>query len=96
MDKELVIKEKESLIRDLDEANKELTKSVINYRLTQSTLWLETDFEEKIGKKRPTVDEKKAYVTNHSLVHKEQYEIAKNNREIILMKIRLCEDKLAL
>ena len=86
---------KESLIKDLDEANKELTKSLVNYRLTQSTLWLETDFEEKIGK-RPTVDVKKAYVTNHSLVHKEQYEIAKNNREIILMKIRLCEDKLAL
>ncbi|MBP5421706.1 MAG: hypothetical protein J6Y78_04590 [Paludibacteraceae bacterium] len=96
MDKELVIKEKESLINDLKESNDELVKAMMNYRLIQSQLWLETDFEEKIGKKRPTVDEKKAYVNAHSIIHKEQYEIAKNNREIILFKIKLCEDKLAL
>lgn len=96
MDKELVIKEKESLIKDLEESNKELVKAIINYRLTQSKFWLETDFEEKIGKKRPTVDEKKAYVNAHTLKHKELFENAKNNREIILFKIKLCEDKLAL
>ena len=96
MDKELVIKEKESLINDLKESYDELVKAMMNYRLIQSQLWLETDFEEKIGKKRPTVDEKKAYVNAHSIIHKEQYEIANNNREIILFKIKLCEDKLAL
>ena len=94
MDKELVIKEKESLINELDECNKELLEATLNYRRIQSDLWLNTDFEEKIGKKRPTVDEKKAYVNNHSLLHKEQRDKAYNNREIILQKIKLCEDKL--
>lgn len=94
MDKELIIKEKESLIDDLDKCNRELLEATLNYRLIQSQLWLETDFEEKIGKKRPTVDEKKAYVNAHSIVHKEQRDMAYNNREIILLKIRLCEDKL--
>ena len=84
------------MINDLKESNDELVKAMMNYRLIQSQLWLETDFEEKIGKKRPTVDEKKAYVNAHSIIHKEQYEIANNNREIILFKIKLCEDKLAL
>ena len=96
MDKELVIKEKESLINELDECNKELLEATLNYRRVQSDLWLNTDFEMKLNSKRPTVDEKKAYVNNHSLLHKEQKDKAYNNREIILQKIRLCEDKLAL
>lgn len=94
MDAMSVIGEKEVLIDELGKANKELVTATITYKEVQSGLWLNTDFESELGKKRPTVDEKKAYVSYHSLEHRKQREIAEYNKELILAKIKLCDDKL--
>ena len=94
MDAMSVIDDKEVLIGELDKANKELVTATINYKELQSELWLNTNFEEELGKKRPTVDEKKAYVSYHSLDERKQREMAEYNKELILAKIKLCDDKL--
>lgn len=94
MDKVDVINEKVALINDLADLNSQLLKATINYKVQQSKLWLETDFEEELGKKRPTVDEKKAYITKHSLLLREQRDTLINDKEVLLKKIEICDDKL--
>lgn len=89
-----VIKQKEAVIDELNEVNKELLQAIINYKQIKARLWLDTDFEEVLDKKRPTVDEKKAYVTAHSLVHFEQREKVKYQKEILLKQLDLCDSKL--
>lgn len=96
MDKELVIREKEALIDELERVNKELLVATTNYKVVQNTAWLEVDFAEVLGKARPTVDEKKAYVSSVSINHRDQRDKLKLEKEIILQKIDLCGDKLAL
>ena len=96
MDKERVkvIEEKEKLINELKEASNELLVATIQYKRMQNHLWLDTDFEKELGKKRPTVDEKKAYVSLHSLEYREQKEIAEYNCDFIRNMIELSGDKL--
>lgn len=89
-----VISEKENWIKELAKANEELVSATVNYKMVQAELWLDTDFEEVLDKKRPTVDEKKAYVSLHSLGHRKQRELAQYNREHILKMIDLCDDKM--
>ena len=89
-----IIKEKEALINDLDDLNNQLLKATMNYKLKQSELWLETDFGTILNKSRPTVDEKKAYVFEHSMVLREQRDTLVNAKEVLLKKIELCDDKL--
>ena len=89
-----VIDEKTKWIKDLEKCNKELFIATSQYKEVQAKLWLDTDFEEELGKKRPTVDEKKAYVTLHSLEHRDQRDLCRYNKEYILKMIDLCDDKL--
>lgn len=89
-----VIKEKEALIKDLVDLNSQLLVATLNYKMQQSELWLETDFETILNKSRPTVDEKKAYITKHSIVLREQKDTLANAKEVLLKKIELCDDKL--
>ena len=88
-----IIDEKEKWINELKSVNQELFIATSEYKEVQSKLWLNTDFEEVLGKKRPTVDEKKAYVTLHSLEHRDQRDLARYNKEYILKMIELCDDK---
>ena len=61
----------------------------IEYKKAEAKLMLETDFEEALGKKRPTVAEKEAYVYLQLVELKKEYddcyyelEEAKRNYEI--------------
>ena len=89
-----VIKEKEALINELNDLNSQLLVATLSYKMQQSELWLETEFEEVLNKKRPTVDEKKAYITKHSMVLREQRDTLVNAKEVLLKKIELCDNKL--
>ena len=89
-----VLDKKEQLIGELEQVNKELLNATIQYKEIQSNLWLDTDFGEVLQKGRPTVDEKKAYVTLHSLEYREKRESAIYKKEVLLKAIELCDDKL--
>ncbi len=89
-----VIEEKEQLINQLSEIRAELLSATIDYRKVQNGLWLNTDFAEAIGRSRPTVDEKKAYISEHSLTQKLVKEELYNKVQYLLLKIELCNDKL--
>lgn len=88
-----VFNEKEKWINELKSVNQELFIATSQYKEIQAKLWLNTDFESELGKKRVTVDEKKAYVTLHSLEHRDQRDLARYNKEYILKMIELCDDK---
>lgn len=89
-----IIEEKEKWIKELKKCNSELLNATSDYKGFQARLWLETDFEEVLNKKRPTVDEKKAYVTSKTLPHRDLRDIALYNKEYVLKMIDLCDDKL--
>lgn len=96
MDKLKVIDEKGRLIEELQRINKELLSATISYKTVQNIAWLETDFSEALEKSRPTVDEKKAYVSNLTINHKKKRDELQLEKEIILLNIELCGDKLNL
>lgn len=54
-------------LEDLESTYKDYVSANINYIQKKSELWLDTDFATVLGSKRPTVDEKKAYVNKESL-----------------------------
>lgn len=89
-----VINEKENLINELNEVNKKLLESTINYNQVKSKLWLDTDFNDVLGQSRPTVDQKKAYVSLNSLEEKQIKEQLQYTKEHLLKMIDLCDDKL--
>ena len=89
-----IIDEKEKWIDELKRCNSNLLTATSQYKEVQAKLWLETNFEEVLNKKRPTVDEKKAYVTSKSLAYKDLRDVAVYNKEYILKMIELCDDKL--
>ena len=67
-----------SVIEDLQKASKDIIDLTLDYsakklllKEKEAKLMLETDFEEVLGKKRPTVDEKKSYITLNTLKDKE-------------------------
>lgn len=58
-----------TIFEDLYKLNQTIVETSIDYSVkkielkkTEAKLLLETDFEEKLGKKRPTVGEKEAYI----------------------------------
>ena len=89
-----VINEKEDFIKELDGVNKKLLEATINYKQVQAKLWLDTDFNEALNQSRPTVDQKKAYVTLNSLEEKQVKEHLQYTKEYLLKMIDLCDDKL--
>ena len=92
-----------SLVEELKEISAaifdlSITYSVkkIEYKKQESKLLLETDFEEVLGKKRPTVAEKEAYVFLQLEELKKEYddcyyelEDMKRNYEIKKMELRV-------
>ena len=67
-----------SVIEELQKASEDIIMLTLDYsakklllKEKEAKLMLETDFEEVLGKKRPTVDEKKAYITLNTLKDKE-------------------------
>ena len=67
-----------SVIEELQQASEDIIELTLDYsakklllKEKEAKLMLETDFEEVLGKKRPTVDEKKSYITLHTLKDKE-------------------------
>jgi hypothetical protein len=69
---------KMTVIEDLQQASEDIINLTLDYsakklllKEKEAKLMLETDFEEVLGKKRPTVDEKKSYITLNTLKDKE-------------------------
>ena len=69
---------KMSVIEELQQASEDIIELTLDYsakklllKEKEAKLMLETDFEEVLGKKRPTVDEKKSYITLNTLKDKE-------------------------
>ena len=67
-----------SVIEELKQASEDIIELTLDYsakklllKEKEAKLMLETDFEEVLGKKRPTVDEKKSYITLNTLKDKE-------------------------
>lgn len=67
-----------TVIEELQKASQDIIELTLDYsakklllKEKEAKLMLETDFEEVLGKKRPTVDEKKAYITLQTLKDKE-------------------------
>ncbi len=78
-------------VQKLIAINEELTDAQLDYfakkllyKEKEARLLLETDFEEALGKKRPTVDEKKAYLL--SQMNKDKHEL--NHAEILVEKLK--------
>ena len=96
-------------VQKLIAINEELTEAQLDYfakkllsKEKEARLLLETDFEEALGKKRPTVDEKKAYILlqmkedKHEVNHAEiLVERLKREYEIEKLNIRFTGDFLS-
>lgn len=91
---ELQIKTLDFNLDLLRKAYKEYVSAYKNYKEKQNRLWLETDWEDAIGKGRPTVDEKKAYVSQNCLNEKIIKEDAYYNIQYIKYSIDVCDKKL--
>ena len=77
-----------SVIEELQKASEDIISLTLEYsakklllKEKEARLMLETDFEEVLGKKRPTVDEKKAYITLQTLKDKEAFDKASAEME---------------
>ena len=89
----MAIQHLKAINEELVEAQLDYAAKKLLYKEKEADLLLNTDFEEALGKKRPTVDEKKAYLLlqmkedKHTLNHaeilveklKREYEIEKLN-----------------
>jgi len=78
-------------VQKLIAINEELTEAQLDYfakkllyKEKEARLLLETDFEEALGKKRPTVDEKKAYLLTQ--LNEDKHEL--NHAEILVEKLK--------
>lgn len=91
---DLTIKSLNFNVELLQKAYKEYLLAYKNYKTKQNSLWLETDWEDAIGKARPTVDEKKAYISQNSMNEKLIKEDAYYNIQYIKYRIDVCNKKL--
>ena len=66
-----VIEELQKASQDIIELTLDYSAKKILLKEKEAKLMLETDFEEVLGKKRPTVDEKKSYITLQTLKDKD-------------------------
>ena len=96
MDEESILKELNSWIELLDRTQKEYVQASKNYSEVKNSIWLNTDWEDALGKTKPTVDEKKAYVSANSLIQRTDKDTAYYNILLIKEKIKLCYAELEL
>lgn len=91
-----MIEQKRKLIEQLKEKKNEYTKLNIKYKEKKCKLMLETNFEEVLGKSRPTVGEKEAYIDLNTLTMREEKELLYNEIEYLRLQIELCNDEIEL
>ena len=88
------IKEKNNLIKELDETRKKFIKADIKYRRKKCKMMLECDFEEILETSRPTVAQKEAYIEFKTLNLKEKKDMLYNEIKKLELEIDLCNNKL--
>ena len=95
----MAIQHLKAINEELVDAQLDYAAKKLLYKEREADLLLHTDFEEVLGKKRPTVDEKKAYITRelsdakHKLNHAEVLvEKLKRDYEIEKLNIRFTGD----
>ena len=77
-----------SKLEELETAYPKYVKANIDYVKKKSELWLDTDFVKELDSKRPTVDEKKAYVNMNLLDEKMTRDELYYNIEFLQYDIR--------
>jgi len=93
MDTQKIIDEKEEIIKEIDKVTKEYIKKNVEYKKAKNSAWLDTDFKDVLNSNRPTVDEKKAYVSSQTIDLREERDELWYQREHLLRKLDLCDDK---
>ena len=88
------IKEKNNLIKELDETRKKFIKADIKYRRKKCRMMLECNFEEILETSRPTVAQKEAYIEFKTLNLKEKKYMLYNEIKKLELEIDLCNNKL--
>ena len=98
----MAIQHLKTINEQLVDAQLDYAAKKLLYKEREADILLNTDFEEALGKKRPTVDEKKAYITRelsdakHKLNHAEVLvEKLKRDYEIEKLNIRFTGDFLS-
>ena len=98
----MAIQHLKSINEQLVDAQLDFSAKKLLYKEREAKILLETDFEEALGKKRPTVDEKKAYILlqmkedKHEVNHAEiLVERLKREYEIEKLNIRFTGDFLS-
>ena len=91
-----VIGEKKIKNAQLNFAINDYTSLKLQYLQKNNDLLLNTDFEEVLGKKRPTVGEKEAYIENKLFTLKSELTIAKENVASIKRDIDILNDEIKL
>lgn len=93
-DVDLIIKTLDFNVDLLRKAYKEYIMAYKYYKEKQNNLWLNTDWEDVIGKARPTVDEKKAYISQNTMNEKLIKEDCYYNIQYLKYKIDVEQKKL--
>lgn len=98
----MAIQHLQSINEQLVDAQLDYSVKKLLYKEKEAKLLLETDFEEELGKKRPTVDEKKAWLLlqmkedKHQVNHAEALvDKLKRDYEIEKLNIRFTGDFLS-
>jgi len=91
-----IMSEKRVKNTQLNFAINDYTSLKLQYLQKSNDLLLNTDFEEVLGKKRPTVGEKEAYIENALFTLKSELTIAKENVNSIKRDIELLNDEIRL
>ena len=98
----MAIQHLKAINEKIDDAQLDFSVKKLLYKEKEAKLLLETDFEEVLGKKRPTVDEKKAWLLlqmkedKHEVNHAEALvDKLKRDYEIEKLNVRFTGDFLS-
>ena len=80
----MTIQHLKAINEQLVDAQLDYAAKKLLYKKKEAKLLLETDFEETLGKKRPTVDEKKAWLLLQMKEAKEEL----NNAEVLVEELK--------
>ena len=80
----MAIQHLKAINEQLVEAQLDYAAKKLLYKEKEAKLLLETDFEETLGKKRPTVDEKKAWL----LLEMKEAKHELNDAEVLVEKLK--------
>lgn len=89
-----IIKRKKELIEEYNQTKKKFIKADTRYRRKKCRMMLECNFEEILGKSRPTVAEKEAYIELKTLNLKQTKELIYNDLKLIEFEIGICDNEL--